>query len=314
MLKTETSPYLTGLHPHHASIVRVLAYYDLFAYPLRSDEIYTFLPDSGATEGVISHALEHLWRRGLLGYDQGFYYLPHRNEAIVTRRLRMEKHGAGMWKIARRIAGGMSCLPFVRGVFISGQLCRYIADEQSDIDYFILTEPGRLWIVRAMFALLRRTVFLNSRKYFCTNYYVTTANLRVAERSTYVACEVASIKPMVNRDLYDRFMEANDWIREFYPNFSRERIDYREGAQPHRNVQRALEALIPSRLAGAVDQWLMNFAQRFRRRKYPNRRPETYQISLRARPDESRTFPEDQAPVIHRRYQDGLRRYGLTHD
>ena len=71
----------------------------------------------------------------------------------------------------------MRLIPYVRGVFISGQLSRYIADQKSDIDYFIVTEPERLWIVRTLFVLFRRTFLLNNRKYFCTNYYVTTEKL-----------------------------------------------------------------------------------------------------------------------------------------
>lgn len=314
MLQTETLRPSTGLHPLHAAIVRVLAYYDLFAYPLRSDEIFTYLPTSDATEAEVLRMCDKLVAGDLLGYDCGFYFLPHRSISIVNRRIQMEEQGKKMWNTARVIACWMSAIPFVRGVFISGQLCRYIADDASDIDYFIVTEPGRLWIVRAILATLRRTLFMNSRKYLCTNYYITTSNLAIAERSTYIACEVASIKPMVNRELYDRFIEANGWVNDYYPNFARERIDYRDGAKSRRGLQRALERLIPAGAANRLDLWLMNFTQQFRQRKYPNRRPETYDVSLRARRDESRTFPNDQAPLIQRRYQDGLRRYGLTHD
>lgn len=314
MLQTETSPYITDLHPLHASIIRVLAYYDLFAYPLKSTEIYTYLPTGGASEHEMERALVELTLSDAIGEDRGLYFLPHRTSAVVDRRLRMEEEGRRMWGIARKVAGGMSMIPFVRGVFVSGQLCRYIADEESDIDYFIVTEPGRLWIVRTICAVLRRTLFLNSRKYFCTNYFISSTNLHVNERSPYIACEVASLKPLLNRELYDRFMEANTWIADYYPNFSLERLEIRRGARQHGRVQRMLEAVVPERLASITDLWLMNLAQRFRERKYPNRRPETYDVSLRARPDESRTFPNDQAPMIHRRYQDELRRHGLTHD
>lgn len=219
-----------------------------------------------------------------------------------------------MWRIARFVGRIMSHVPGVRGVFISGQLCRYIAEKGSDIDYFIVTDPGRLWIVRTLFVLLRRTLLFNRRTFLCTNYLVTTTNLAIRERNQYVACEIASLKPLVNRPLFDRFLRENRWIEDYYPNHAPGRMDLRPGIEGRSSLQVLLESLVPSRLADRLDCWLMGRTAAFWRRKYPDFSEESHEKSLRTRRDESRAHADDQSPVILRAWRETLRRYGIAHD
>jgi hypothetical protein len=219
-----------------------------------------------------------------------------------------------MWRVARFMTLLISHVPFVRGIFISGQLCRYIADEKSDIDYFIVTEPNHLWIVRLALVLFRRVFLLNKRKYLCANYYITTDNLKIRERNAYVACEVASLKPIYNRDLFDRFMQENTWISDFYPNFSMERIEYRRGIDRESMIRRFIEALTPTWLAKWIDLQLMETTRSFWRWKFPHHSSKAHSVSLRTCRNESRAHPNDISGVILARYAEGLRRYGLSHD
>jgi hypothetical protein len=304
----------TDIHILQVPVIQTLAYYDLFEYPLTAAEIFTFLPVAGYTEREIGEGLAEGVEYGTLKARRGFYYLPHRDEGIVERRLRMEEHGRKLWNTARIVTRLMRHIPFVRGVFISGQLCRYIANEASDIDYFIVTEPGRLWLVKTMFTFIRRTLLFNRRKYFCTNYYVTTGNLKIRERNPYVACEVASLKPMYNRDLFDRFMEENSWIGDYYPNYSFDRMECREGVEGRSFVQRLREMMIPRPLASWLDTRLMEMTRNFWRRKFPNAAPEMYEVSLRTHRNESRIHPDDKTSMVLERYRECLRRYGIAHD
>jgi len=298
----------------YAPIVRVLAYYDLFAYPLTASEIHIFLPEGDVGADELNESLAGLVDQGRLGCSDGYYYLPHRDSAIVRRRLVMEKRGGEMWRIARMVASLIRVTPFVRGIFISGQLCRYIADERSDIDYFIVTAPRRLWIVRTFFVFVRRLFLFNSRKYFCANYFVTTENLLIRERNQYAACEVASLKPMYNRDLYHAFITGNSWVRDFYPNFSPELMDLRPGVTGGERLRGLLERCVPARLADSLDEWLMERTRRFWRRKFPGRDQKVYDVSFRTRRDESRAHPQDQSPVVLDRYRMNLRNYGILDD
>lgn len=295
----------------HEPVLRTLAYYDLFDYPLTTSEIYTFLPLGNIQEGELAGVLSTMKMEGRISEHNGYWFLPHRSAASVNRRKVMENGGERMWKIAKIVAKYMRHIPFVRGVFISGQLCRYIADENSDIDYFIVTQPNRLWIVRCMLVLFRRVALLNNRKYFCVNYYVTSDNLKIRERNPYVACEVASVKPLYNREMFNQFMQENTWISDYFPNFSMSRIDCRDEALPQSRFQKIWEFLIPNAVASWVDVRLMEFTRSFWQWKFPTHSQRAHEISLRTRRNESRAHPNDVSATILQKYYEGLRRYGV---
>ena len=295
-------------------ILRTLLYYDLFDYPLTAQEIALFLESDDFGLEVIEEGLRLLAGEKVVGSKDGYWFLDDQNGQIVGKRLRMEREGKRMWKIARRMGKFMRMVPFVRAVFISGQLSRYIADQKSDIDYFIITEPEHLWIVRTLFVLFRRTVLLNNRKYFCTNYYVTTDNLEIAERNIYTACETASLKPLWNHALFNRFSRVNlKWIRQFYPNFDYRLLEQREGVSERRSIfQRVVEMLIPRIVARRIDRELMESTIKFWQKKFPGQNEEFYQTSLRCAPNESRAHPDDLSAEILRRYKASLKRYGVS--
>lgn len=292
-------------------VLRTLAYYDLFDYPLTTSEVYTFLPVGDIQEEELSIALCAMATEGIIKNVQGYWFLPHRSRSSVDRRIEMEVLGKKMWKTARFMANIMRHIPFVRGVFISGQLCRYIADRNSDVDYFVVTAPNRLWIVRFLLVMFRRTILLNNRKYFCANYYVTSNNLKIQERNPYVACEVASVKPIFNRELFEEFMQDNTWISDYFPNFSMSRIEIREGVKKNSMIQKVFESCIPNKLATWIDARLMNLTRMFWQRKFPNHSQRAHEISFRTRPNESRAHPNDVSAIILQRYYEVLRRYGV---
>lgn len=297
------------------AILRVLLYYDIFQYPLSPAEILTFCGSTGYTQEEIEAELILLSEQGFVRCHEGYWYMQHQEQDVVERRLRMEERGAHMWKIARRFGRLMRMFPFVRGVFISGQLSRYIADEESDIDYFVVTDPGRLWIVRTLFVLFRRTVLLNNRKFFCTNYYVTTDNLYIREHNIYTACEIASLKPLWNRELFETLQDENAWITEFYPHFSLNRMELKEGVSERTSVvQKLLESLIPATIANRLDKRFMHTTRTFLQQKFPGRSQFTYEHSLRCTPRESRAHPNDQAKIVLKKYNEQLRFYGIPED
>src|SRR5690606_3777846 len=93
--------------------------------------------------------------------------------------------------IARKKAKLISQFPFVRGVMASGSLSKGYADEKSDIDFFIITIPNRLWIARTLLVLYKRIFLLNSHKFFCVNYFVDEKHLGIEEKNLFTATELA---------------------------------------------------------------------------------------------------------------------------
>ncbi len=314
MVSPETFPGPIVVDRTQEPIVRALAYYDLFEYPLRSSEIFTFLQQSDVREPDLQRAVRRMAAHGVIGVDRGHYFLPHRSAAIVARRLEMEARGAIMWRTARRTAWIASRLPFVRAIFVSGQLCRYIADEKSDIDFFVVTEQGRLWIVRTMFLLTRALALGKGRTLLCANYYVSAENLHIREHNLYTACEIASVKPVFGLQHYDRFLAINRWIEEFYPNFSPDRMERHGRVHERGRLQGLLERLVPSRLADRLDARLMALSIGLWERRLGARAAMVRTRSYCMRRDEARAHPDDPTRELLVGYHALLERYGIPYD
>lgn len=294
------------------AILRALIYYDLFDYPLTTDEIERYLDIPVSDRRPLLQRLQALGRRGVIVETDGFWSLAGREEQTSGRRPAMERRGVRLWGVAEQIGRIIRLVPFVRGVMISGGLSRYVAEETSDIDYFVVTAPGRLWIARTLLVLFRRTLLLNRRTWLCTNYFVTEENLAIAERTLYAACETASVRPLWNRGLYHRFVAENEWVQEIYPNHSPPPELFMSGLPEKRSaVQRIIERMLPSSLWDRLDRRAMERTREHWRRKYPEMPEEIRARALRSTPEESRSHAGDYAPIVLERYRAALIVHGV---
>ena len=94
----------------------------------------------------------------------GFYML-HCNSECLNKRLENNKRATRFLKIARRMSSLMRRFPFVKAVFISGSLSKNVMPRDGDIDYFIITEPNRLWVCRTFLILFKKIFLFNSHKW-----------------------------------------------------------------------------------------------------------------------------------------------------
>lgn len=233
------------------SILLALLYFDIFNYPLTENEIARFSP----------LALKEDWHRSLMNlidrktihHLNGFYSL-HNDSFLASRRnvgnvLAQKKMGT-----ARMFARLISLFPFVRSVMLSGSISKGYMDENSDIDYFIITATGRLWFVRTAMALFRRIFLFNSHKYFCTNYFIDSQNLEIGEKNIFTAIEASTLKPMFGKKYIYEFHHANQWCNRFLPNLTPE-----NGLGKEREILLKIigEKILPNRLFDQLDRWLM---------------------------------------------------------
>jgi hypothetical protein len=106
----------------------------------------------------------------------------------------------------------------VRSVMASGSLSKNYMDEKSDLDFFVITAPGRLWIARMFLILYKRIFLLNSHKHFCVNYFVDENHLEIEEKNIFTATELATLIPLAGKSYYPLLFQKNKWISEFLPN------------------------------------------------------------------------------------------------
>jgi hypothetical protein len=247
-------------------ILKVLLYSDIFRYPMTQKEIRMNSSVVGIGQEEINKELLVLVKKKLIKTDGEFYFLPTNKEFIIRSRKEGNKKAEQFIKIAFRISRFISCFPFVKGIFISGSISKGYADRNSDIDYFIVTEPGRLWIARTLLILFKKIFLLNSRKYFCLNYFIDSDHLAIPDKNFFTAKELSHLIPIFNENTHKKILEENKWIRSYLPNF--------EYPKPNKIIEtnlflkHFLEKLLLWKGVDVLDTMCMNITEKFWAFKY----------------------------------------------
>jgi hypothetical protein len=236
------------------AVLQTVAYADVFDYPLTADEVHRYLIGHTASRGTVRGILSNGRLVPSLLSRQGRYFTLCGREAAVDTRRQRAAVSADLWRRAVRYGRLLGNLPFVRMVAVTGALAMdNVAD--GDIDYLIVTEPGRLWLCRALVVAVVR---LASRRgvTLCPNYFLSERVLELEERNLFTAHEVAQMVPIFGLDRYEQFRVLNRWTEAFLPNASGS--PRRLAASGSKRGLRWLELPLRSRMAGPLERWEMS--------------------------------------------------------
>jgi hypothetical protein len=236
------------------AIVQAVAYADVFDYPLTADEIHRYLIGVPASRGMVRSVLGN-GRPAVLARCGRYFTLEGRESAVDTRRARAPV-AADYWRRAVRYGHTMGGLPFVRMVAVTGALAMdNIAD--GDIDYLVVTEPGRLWLCRALIVGLVRVAALQGTE-LCPNYFLSEEALVLNERNLFTAHEVAQMVPLTGMATYQRLRALNRWTNTYLPNAGGAPRRVAPVEPRPRRARRLLEGTLRSRLCGPIERWEMS--------------------------------------------------------
>ncbi len=292
-------------------ILHALLYYDIWEYPMKLEELHIFLPVRLPEQGELVSALASAGVQTSVTEYGGYYSVRPDTRALVDRRLTRERHARWMWRAARLVTHVIKRFPFVRAIFVSGDLSKNATGPGSDVDFFILTEPGRLWICRTLLILFKKIFLLNRKKFFCLNFFATIDNLTQEERNVYVAAEVAHLKPMYNDALFNKFMEENAWIRFFFPNFSRDELPRVVANNRQSQFQKLFERLLMPLPLDRIDTYLMEQMKHVWAQRYPRHDAATRQRIFKCTKQESRAYGGDFHDKVLALYSRKLREFGV---
>jgi len=246
--------------PLRHSILKVLAYFDLFNYPVLAEEILYFLDQEAEWPGLVTE-LEALTAEKCLFRTGNFYSLQD-NPALAELRLRGNRRADELLQVAARISQRLYQFPYVRGVGISGSLSKHYADENADIDYFIITRSNRLWIARTFMHLFKKLSYLRGRQHwYCMNYYVDEDALEIKEKNIFTATEMITLLPASGNGGLVKFFDANDWTTDYFPHY-RERQRAAQGPYRASFLKQTLEKLFDNRLGDSLDDFFQRLTSR----------------------------------------------------
>ncbi|MFM8912895.1 MAG: hypothetical protein ACKOE6_08280 [Flammeovirgaceae bacterium] len=202
--------------PLRNCLLETLAYYDVFSYPLTQKEFVAKV-SCRANPLEVAQELDLLIANGLI-FRIGEFFSLRNDPSLEKRRQQGNQLAHSLIAVAKTKATFIGRFPFVQGIFISGSLSKNYADSKSDLDFFVITAPGRLWVARSVFILYRKFFILRKNfKHYCLNYFVAEDHLTIEEQNLFTATELATLIPVYG-NYHQRLMDANRWLLKWLPN------------------------------------------------------------------------------------------------
>lgn len=234
-------------------IVSTLAFFGTIGLPVRRRRIYELLYKIASDEAFVYKELDKMAEEGrLVQVGERYALKPWDVQRLDSNRAEIHKR----WKKIRKYLPLLSVMPFIESLMVINSLSIGNVDQESDIDFFVITKPNRLYFVRSMIILLFKFLGVYKTRTriserFCFGFYVTTQHLDLSDvliegEDPHFAFWFASMLAVLGRDQYHKFYNANKWISEYFPN---SRPEYRERffqRQPKniRHTKRVLEMVL----------------------------------------------------------------------
>jgi hypothetical protein len=200
------------------AILRTVTYAALFQFPLTLAELERRLMDVALPLAEIRRRLNAPFLKRRVELRDGLVY-PRGREAWIGERQARGERARGLVEAHRRALSVIARFPFVRLLALSGG-CAHGNATDDDVDVFLVVKRGRAWFVFGALMLLSKAAGL--RRTLCLNYVLDEDALRLPEQDVFTAAEIVGLKPLQGSEAYVRFLRANEWVAERFPNFGKD--------------------------------------------------------------------------------------------
>jgi hypothetical protein len=200
------------------AVLNTLSYFQVFEYPLTRADIRKYLSVE-CTPEVLEAALSRLTKLKVI-YCIDQYFCLKNDIRLVYRRKQINKIAEKKLKSALLIGRFLGLFPFVESVCVSGPISRGYAFKHSELTFFIITAPNRLWIARKMLLLFRKVAHIvNAQKLLGATYFMSRQRLELTEKNEMNAIELASLLPATVHNGWGEFKVVNtEWLLHYLPN------------------------------------------------------------------------------------------------
>jgi hypothetical protein len=291
-------------------VLKALAYFDIFQYPLTKKEIRQYL-DQSISEEELEEALKVLLINEYIFLQNGFFSLQD-NPLPACKRIKGNQRASQLLPKAERIGRFLYRFPFVRGIGISGSLSKNFAEDKADIDFFIITKKNRLWIARTLMHLFKKLTFLAGQQHFyCMNYYVDEQVLLLHEQNIFTAIEIKTLLPVSGEEAIDQFFTTNQWCNTWLPACEFRKPSKKDTTR-HPFKQMA-EWICANRVGDWIDDQLMRISNRRWKRKEKSGKRNQKGVVMGLRTDKhfARSNPGSFQEKVLKLYKERLDQLGI---
>lgn len=266
--------------------LKTILYFSIFNYPLKLEEICNF--SVSKDQNIVQDDLDKLLAQKVIIKSDDFYLIESNLDNIEKRKKGNLMATQALIKAKER-SRLIAKFPFVEAVGVSGSLSKGYYDDNSDIDFFVITKPNNLWLCRTFLMLYKKIFLFNSRKYFCINYFMSTANLEVGEKNRFTATEIKTLIPFQGKVAFTEFYKKNEWISEVFGAFT-PNLDATEDYSKTKTIQ-FIERLLTSKLGRLLDATFKNITVAFWKLKFKQMAHDDFSVALKSTKHISKHHP-----------------------
>ncbi len=198
------------------AILKAVRYASLFDYPLTGDELGHTLIGARLTVARVREVYRRSrFLQARITHEDGLYR-PVDRPGLVAQRHRREACSRALLQSHAGTLRMLCAVPFTRLVALSGSLAHLNAEADGDLDLFVVTRGGRVWTVAVAMVVLAK--LLGRRRVVCVNYVIADSRLALDEQDLFSANQVIHLRPIIGHDVYRDFVDANPFVRRWFPN------------------------------------------------------------------------------------------------
>ncbi len=226
----QNAKFKTDREELKAAIIKTIAFFDLFDYPLAESELWRYCGVECGLEDLKSALNNGGVFGGAIELFGGFYFLAGRKKIVEIRE---ERRNCAERKIkkAARLSKLFKLIPWIKMIAVGNMIGADNLKDESDIDLFIIAEPERIWLVRFFCAGMAKLLGQRPRKdktrdKICLSFFISEEAMNLESlmlgggNDIYFIYWLAGLKFVYNRaGTYEKFAEANGWIKEHLPNW-----------------------------------------------------------------------------------------------
>lgn len=231
--------------PLEKDVYTPLAYFAYFGYPLTAFEIWKwqYRPSRGWSYEEIERTLKtSYWIRQHVSSYQNFFALGDTEgvtQQVIERKQRYNDATRKERKL-KWLLRYVKHIPGLRAAALCNSMPLHFTRPESDIDLFLITNPGAIWSVRfvtvSALALLRQRPGEAKKHPIDASFFVTTNAIDLSElrlrHDPYFSYWLATLTPVLgDDDVWRQFFDANTWVLEDLPNAVMPQRAYRARTQ-----------------------------------------------------------------------------------
>lgn len=269
------------LTKNQIEIIKAVLYFDIFHHPLTRKELFENAAISMSQQNFTGE-LEFLLNNDLVKEESGYILSIGGSSNDITKRHTGNKGASAIMPTALKYSRLIASFPFVEGVYLSGGLSKNYYDEKSDIDFFIITKPNRLWICRTLLIIRYKLLPKSKKKFWCVNYFISSDSLFIPDNNPFSGTELAHLIPTVNYELYLSLLKENDWYKSRFPNKPQiANVNCIETPKPI--IKLAIEKILGGIFGSWMDDLLLRITLKHWQKKYPKLSEENFELQFRSR-------------------------------